>query len=109
MSLHEVGKKTKLKKKLKKTSLAVTSRRIVGSYPGEYSGGLCRRSNRPPSSTLYRITFWVEAIHSFLTFTVGTPPPPTPKYPPFSEASWLPVCAEAPPATLEKPGASDLH
>lgn len=78
MSLHEVGKKTKLKKKLKKTSLAVTSRRIVGSYPGKYSGGLCRRSNRPPSSTLYRITFWVEAIHSFLTFTVGTPPPQPP-------------------------------
>lgn len=28
---------------------------------------------------------------------------------PLSKASWLPVCTEAPSATLEKPSASDLH
>lgn len=68
------GEKKKRRTKQKTISVAGTWWRIVGSYPDKYSGGLYRRSNRPPSSILYPITFWVEAIHSFLTFTVGWPP-----------------------------------
>lgn len=72
------------------------------SYPDDYSSGLCSRSNGLAWGALYQISFWVEALHSFLTFTVGSVQP-------LFEASWLSICTEAPPATLEKPSASDLH
>lgn len=42
------------------------------SYPDDYSSGLCRRSNGLAWGALYQISFWVEALHSFLTFTVGS-------------------------------------
>ena len=42
------------------------------SYPDDYSSGLCSRSNRLARGALYQISFWVEALHSFLTFTVGS-------------------------------------
>lgn len=67
-----------------------------------YSGGLCGRSNGLAPGALYQISFGAEALHSFLTFTVGAAQP-------LCEASWLPVRAEAPAATLEKPDASDSH
>lgn len=68
----------------KKCFCSVTSWRIGSGYPDDYSGGLCRRSNGMPWGALYRITFWVEALHSFLTFTVGSAhlPTATPTWPP---------------------------
>lgn len=42
------------------------------SYPDDYSSGLYSRSNRLAWGALYQISFWVEALHSFLTFTVGS-------------------------------------
>lgn len=80
----------------------VASGRTRRSHPDDYSGGLCSRSNRLARGALYQISFCAEALHSFLTFTVGLVQP-------LCEASWLPVCAEAPAATLEKPDASDSH
>lgn len=70
------------------------SRWAAADYAADQTGWAC--------GALYQISFWVEALHSFLTFTVG------PAHP-FCEASWLRVCTEAPPATLEKPRASDSH
>lgn len=81
---------------------SVASGRTRRSQPDDYSGGLCGRSNRLARGALYQISFCAEALHSFLTFTVGPAEP-------LCEASWLPVCAEAPAATLEKPDASDSH
>lgn len=46
----------------------------------------------PAWGALYQISFWVEALHSFLTFTVGSV-----HALPLSEASWLSLCTEAPP------------
>lgn len=105
MSLHEAGKKTKIKKNFTRRHIAENSRQ------------LSRRVQRRIVPQIKRAAlehFISDYIlgrgHSFISDIYSwNPPPRSPKYPPFSEASWLPVCAEAPPATLEKPGASDLH
>lgn len=105
-SLREAGKKTKVTQKKKNFTL----RHVV-----ENSGQLSRRVQRRIVPQIKRAAlehFISDYIlgrgHSFSS-DIYSWNPPIPKYPPFSEAPWLPVCAEAPPATLEKPGASDLH
>lgn len=42
------------------------------SSPDDYSSRMYNRSNRLAWGTLYQISFWVETLHSFLTFTVGS-------------------------------------
>lgn len=78
-----------------------------GSYLDDYSSGLYSRSNTASLGRIISdfILSWGPSFISDIYSWIGAPPPS----PPLSEASWLSVCTEAPPATLEKPGASDLH
>lgn len=91
------------------------SRRRLGSCPDERSGGLCRRSNGPAlerflsDCSLGRGHSFISDIYSWTPRPTPPQPNPTPSALPLQRPLGSQTALRPPPASLEKPSASDSH